>query len=468
MPRRVKGPDGIERNFPDDATDAEIADALESAPAPGLLKAGNIDLTRRPKVKNPDGTTSTVRSLSFEEDGKEILIPTVVGNRVVSDDEAIQHYRKTGEHLGIFDSPEHATSYAEQLHNDYAAGRYDPSKGSDRTRVDTNTIGVDHDKLAHAVTDAAVRHLPASLAPAAAMFGTFITDALASTLEMVSAPESIATAGMGRVPDRIPPSTIPKPSPQTLRNIAQIAASPVKGTAKVLGKKVAKDFGDAFSDAVLTHLEERLATRAAPMTLKPPPVVDVAPTAPVASPVPPRTAPVATPAPMPQTPPVVSEPVLAPSVEPPVKTYGAAWADRRAEGVRNGTVGNQPADIAKFREAARKAAEASGKPIPPAVEKALNAPIKSEQRAMNEVAQMARQLKSGRLTDAEDKAAVELVRNGADVKATVQAILEQRGAVEDPAAALAAKLGTPNDVEVKADMARRYRRGQKSLSGYDK
>ena len=83
---------------------------------PGLLEKGNIDLNKRPVVKNKDGSISTVRSMSFEEDGKEVLIPTVVGNKVVSDKEAIAYYRKTGEHLGKFDSPKAADAYAKTLH----------------------------------------------------------------------------------------------------------------------------------------------------------------------------------------------------------------------------------------------------------------------------------------------------------------------------------------------------------------
>lgn len=89
----------------------------------GLLTPGNIDITKRPDVKNADGSRSTVRSMSFEDNGKEVLVPTVIGNKVVSDDEAIAHYRKTGEHLGIFDSPADATAYAKQLHDDYQSGK---------------------------------------------------------------------------------------------------------------------------------------------------------------------------------------------------------------------------------------------------------------------------------------------------------------------------------------------------------
>lgn len=80
---------------------------------------GNINLNNRPVVKNPDGSISTVRSISFQDkDGKEVLIPTVINGKIVSDDEAINYYYKTGEHLGKFNSIEDANNYAIQLHKD--------------------------------------------------------------------------------------------------------------------------------------------------------------------------------------------------------------------------------------------------------------------------------------------------------------------------------------------------------------
>lgn len=85
----------------------------------GLLAIGNIDLYSRPRVDNGDGTYSTVRSMSFGDgNGREILIPTVSDDgRIMSDDEAINNYYKTGKHLGIFNNPDNASAYAERLHN---------------------------------------------------------------------------------------------------------------------------------------------------------------------------------------------------------------------------------------------------------------------------------------------------------------------------------------------------------------
>lgn len=89
--------------------------------ADGLLVPGNIDLNNRPRVKNPDGSISTVRSIGVNVDGKEVLIPTVVGDRVVSNADAVKEYKRTGQHLGIFDTPAHSDAYAQQLHEDQAA-----------------------------------------------------------------------------------------------------------------------------------------------------------------------------------------------------------------------------------------------------------------------------------------------------------------------------------------------------------
>ena len=94
--------------------------SLLPARTAGQVQAGNIDLNNRPIVRNADGSISTVRSMSFNENGVEVLIPTVAadGSRILSNQEAIAQYRQTGQHLGKFTTPQVADAYAEQLHKD--------------------------------------------------------------------------------------------------------------------------------------------------------------------------------------------------------------------------------------------------------------------------------------------------------------------------------------------------------------
>lgn len=86
------------------------------------VEPGNIDLKNRPRVRNADGSISTVRSLGVNVNGQEVLIPTVSDDgRIMADQEAFDTYRKTGRHLGKFATPYAATAYARRLSEQQAA-----------------------------------------------------------------------------------------------------------------------------------------------------------------------------------------------------------------------------------------------------------------------------------------------------------------------------------------------------------
>lgn len=92
----------------------------------GLRERGNIKINDRPVVPN-GRDSSTILSMSIGTDKGEVLIPMVSDGadgkppHIMSDPEARAYYAKTGQHLGIFDTPAHATQYANALHAQQAA-----------------------------------------------------------------------------------------------------------------------------------------------------------------------------------------------------------------------------------------------------------------------------------------------------------------------------------------------------------
>lgn len=151
-PKRIAFPSGVVVEVPGDwNTDAinEFARTVHAASQKasgsplsvgngnepeGMITPGNLNLNGRPIIKNADGTISSEYSFSFgDENGHEVLVPTVVNGRFLTADgkkpkegspkekamfkRAQEHYEKTGDHLGIFDTPEHSDAYAEKVHN---------------------------------------------------------------------------------------------------------------------------------------------------------------------------------------------------------------------------------------------------------------------------------------------------------------------------------------------------------------
>ena len=99
-----------------------------------FLDKPTIDLSKRKAFNNSDGTIYSIMTTSFNVDGKEYVVPTVLPDGTKMDaKQAFEHFMLSGEHLGSFKTVDEATSYAKKLSN--AQGqRYNANSGAPAPR----------------------------------------------------------------------------------------------------------------------------------------------------------------------------------------------------------------------------------------------------------------------------------------------------------------------------------------------
>ena len=87
-----------------------------------LRNEGRRVLLRRDKDGKVNGYSTTSSMLVRHDDGKFAVVPTVVGGRELSQEEAVKHYAETGEHWGMADDEESAQKMAQEVHDTHMKG----------------------------------------------------------------------------------------------------------------------------------------------------------------------------------------------------------------------------------------------------------------------------------------------------------------------------------------------------------
>lgn len=120
-----------------DDAEATTRDRGTSLAGRGALVDGTLDMSR-PSVQMSDGSAATVRSASFGTPDGEVLLPTISPEGAEwSDEEALDAYRAGGGHMGIYGSPEDATSAAIGIHESEAGEEtYPVGEGFDDPETD--------------------------------------------------------------------------------------------------------------------------------------------------------------------------------------------------------------------------------------------------------------------------------------------------------------------------------------------
>lgn len=81
-----------------------------------MIEGGNLDVFSRPLMRESDGTVSRGAMKPFQVEGVEFLLPlTDASGKLLSDDEALAQFERTGNHYGGFRTAEEAMEFSRQL-----------------------------------------------------------------------------------------------------------------------------------------------------------------------------------------------------------------------------------------------------------------------------------------------------------------------------------------------------------------
>ena len=82
-----------------------------------LRNEGRKVLFRRDKNGKMNGYSTTTSTVAQDEDGSFVAIPTTIDGKDYSPEDAVRHYRETGEHWGRAKSAEDAAKIAQDVHD---------------------------------------------------------------------------------------------------------------------------------------------------------------------------------------------------------------------------------------------------------------------------------------------------------------------------------------------------------------
>lgn len=124
-------------NWEDGDGEAErLPDGEKNQWGGNLRNEGRKVLFRRDKDGKVNGYSTTSSMLVRHDDGKFAVVPTVVGGKELSQEDAVRHYAETGEHWGMADDEDSAQKMAQEVHeahlkdnqakwNDWLHGHWD-------------------------------------------------------------------------------------------------------------------------------------------------------------------------------------------------------------------------------------------------------------------------------------------------------------------------------------------------------